>query len=75
MPMQETIYAVENVQFGTMTVDKLGTTAERLNAGGGFRLAACWPLAGMKVGRALAAHGAMERFAMDFVTVKREDGA
>jgi len=32
-------------------------------------------LAGMKVGRALAAHGAMERFAMDFVTVKREDGA
>jgi hypothetical protein len=29
---------------------------------------------GMKVGKALAAHGAMERFAMDFVTVKREDG-
>lgn len=29
---------------------------------------------GMKVGKALAAHGAMERFAMDFVTVKRADG-
>ena len=28
----------------------------------------------MKVGKALAAHGAMERFAMDFVTVKRADG-
>eukprot|EP01052_Picozoa_sp_SAG31_P044707 SAG31_NODE_7893_length_1572_cov_1.078751_2_plen_92_part_00 len=28
----------------------------------------------MAVGRALAAHGAIERFAMDFVTVKKTDG-
>ena len=30
--------------------------------------------AGLKVGKALASHGAMERFAMDFVTVRRADG-
>ena len=30
---------------------------------------------GKKVGEALAAHGAMERFAMDFVTVQQPDGS
>ena len=30
---------------------------------------------GRKVGAALAAHGAVERFAMDFVTVPKEDGS
>ena len=29
---------------------------------------------GIKVGKALAKHGGMERFAMDFVTVRRQDG-